>query len=80
MRGSISLEMCKKVKKSGCTLLIIMKIILRESLSDLANHFLKQLNILLVNSVDRKDIDYIYNVVNTRPISEIDLLDSCSLG
>ena len=36
-------KMCKKVKKSECTLLIIMKSILRESLSDLANHFLKQL-------------------------------------
>ncbi|AFM97802.1 TCP-1 chaperonin subunit delta [Encephalitozoon hellem ATCC 50504] len=73
------LEMCKKIKKSGCTLLVIQKSILRESLSDLASHFLKQLNILVVNSVDRKDIDYICNSVNVEPVSEIDLLSPGSL-
>lgn len=73
------LEMCKKIKKSGCTLVVIQKSILRESLSDLAAHFLKQLNILVVNSVERKDIEYICNAVNTRPVSEIDLLDPLCL-
>lgn len=73
------LEMCKKIKKSGCTLLVIQKSILRESLSDLASHFLKQLNISVVNSVDRKDIDYICSTMNVQPVSEIDLLNSESL-
>ncbi|AFN82518.1 T complex protein 1 delta subunit [Encephalitozoon romaleae SJ-2008] len=73
------LEMCKKIKKSGCTLLVIQKSILRESLSDLASHFLKQLNISVVNSVDRKDVDYICSTMNVQPVSEIDLLNSGSL-
>ncbi|KMV66572.1 TCP-1 chaperonin subunit delta [Encephalitozoon cuniculi EcunIII-L] len=73
------LEMCKKIKKSGCTLLVVQKSILRESLSDLASHFLKQLNILVVNSVDRKDVDYICSAMNIQPVSEVDLLSSASL-
>ncbi|KAH9412059.1 TCP-1/cpn60 chaperonin [Ordospora pajunii] len=73
------LEMCKKIKKSGCTLLIVQKSILRESLSDLASHFLKQLNILVVNSVDRKDIDYLCTALSIQPVSEIDLLGVSSL-
>ncbi|ADM11046.1 T complex protein 1 delta subunit [Encephalitozoon intestinalis ATCC 50506] len=73
------LEMCKKIKKSGCTLLVIQKSILRESLSDLASHFLKQLNILVVNSVDRKDVDYICSTIGIQPVSEIDLLNPGSL-
>lgn len=73
------LEMCKKVKKSGCTLLVIQKSILRESLSDLAAHFLKQLNILVVNSVERKDIEYICSAVGIKPVSDIEFLDLSSL-
>lgn len=73
------LEMCKKIKKSGCTLLVIQKSILRESLSDLAAHFLKQLNILVVNAVDRKDVEYLCTTMNIQPVSEIDLLGPSSL-
>ncbi|KAF9762220.1 T-complex protein 1 subunit delta [Nosema granulosis] len=71
------LEICKKIKQTGCQLLLIQKSILRDSLSDLGRHFLKQLNILTVDRIERKDIESLSSWI--RPVSDVDLLTPESL-
>jgi T-complex protein 1 subunit delta len=73
------LDICKKIKRSGCGLLIIQKSILRESLSELARHFLDRLGVLVVNSVERQDIEYISKAAGIRPVSDVEMLDAESL-
>lgn len=68
------ISMIKKIKQTGANLLIIQKSLMRESCSELAQHFLKKLGIAFINNVDRKDIEFICNSLNTKPITDIDLL------
>ncbi|WUR03752.1 T-complex protein 1 subunit delta (CCT4) [Vairimorpha necatrix] len=73
------LEICKKIKMTGCQLLIIQKSILRDSLSELGRHFLKKLNILVLESVDRKEIENISAALNIEPVSDINLFSTENL-
>lgn len=68
------INMIKKIKQTGANLLIIQKSLMRESCSELAQHFLKKLGISFVNNVDRKDIEFLCNSLNTKPVTDIDLL------
>ncbi len=56
------LDMCNKIKKSGCNVLLIQKSILRDAVSDLSLHFLAKLKILVVKDVEREDIEFITKV------------------
>ncbi|EOB15438.1 T-complex protein 1 subunit delta [Nosema bombycis CQ1] len=67
------LDLCKKIKRTGCGLLLIQKSILRDSLSDLAKHFLKQMNILPL-IIERKEIEFLSKKLNIKPISDIELI------
>ena len=42
------LDMCKKIQKSGCNVLLIQKSILRDAVNDLSLHFLAKMKILVV--------------------------------
>ncbi len=46
------LNICKKIKKSGCNVLLIQKSILRDAVDDTSLTFLKRLNILVVKDVE----------------------------
>lgn len=56
------LNMCKKIKKSGCNVLLIQKSILRDAVSDLALHFLAKLKIMVVKDIERDEIEFIAKV------------------
>ena len=73
------LDICKKIKMSGCQLLLIQKSILRDSLSELGRHFLKQLNILVIEGLDRKEVEYICEALGIEPISDVNFLTSENL-
>ena len=53
------LNLCKKIQKSGCNVLLVQKSILRDALSDLALHFLAKMKILVVHEIERDDIEFI---------------------
>ncbi|EPR80006.1 T-complex protein 1 subunit delta [Spraguea lophii 42_110] len=69
-------NICKKIKESGCELLIVQKSIMRDSLSSLAYHFLKKLNIMVIEDVEREEIDFISKTFGIKPISDVDLIPS----
>lgn len=68
------INLIKKIKNTGADLLIIQKSLMKESCSELAQHFLKRLGIAFINNVDRKDIEFLCKSLNTRAITDIDLL------
>lgn len=79
------LDMCKKIKKSGCNVLLIQKSILRDAYNDLSLHFLAKLDIMVVTDIERNDVDFISRTLNLLPIAHVDhftpeKLGSCALA
>ncbi|KDN53052.1 T-complex protein 1 [Tilletiaria anomala UBC 951] len=66
------LNMCKKIKKSGCNVLLIQKSILRDAVNELALHFLAKLKILVVKDVEREEIEFVCRTLNAKPIADIE--------
>lgn len=66
------LSMIKKIKATGCNVLLIQKSILRDAVTDLSLHYLAKAKILVVKDVERDDIEFISKTLNCLPISNID--------
>ena len=71
---------CKKIKKSGCTLLLIQKSILRDAVNDLSLHFLQKLGIAVIRDIERDDVEYICKSLGCRPIAHVDAFEPEKLG
>jgi T-complex protein 1 subunit delta len=56
------LNICKKIKKAGCNVLLIQKSILRDAVNELALHFLANLKIMVIKDVERDEIEFISKV------------------
>ncbi|KAM0686937.1 T-complex protein 1 subunit delta [Conglomerata obtusa] len=70
------LDICKKVKKSGAEVIVVQKSILRESVNDLALHFLTKLNILVIDDVSREDIKFICEKLDLNPSVDPDAIET----
>lgn len=66
------LEICKKVKKSGCNVLLIQKSILRDAITDMGLHFLAKMKIMVVRDVERDEVEFICKTLGCRPIASLD--------
>ncbi|XP_063698648.1 T-complex protein 1 subunit delta [Culicoides brevitarsis] len=66
------LNIVKQIKKAGCTVLLVQKSILRDAVSDLAQHFLDKIKVMVVKDVEREDIDFVCKTLNCRPIASLD--------
>jgi len=65
----------KAIKKSGATLLILQKSLLKQSCCELAQHFLKKLGIAYIDNVERKDVEFISNKLGIKPVSDVELIN-----
>ncbi|KAL7409965.1 chaperonin Cpn60/TCP-1 family [Mrakia frigida] len=74
------LNMCKKIKKSGCNVLLIQKSILRDAVNDLSLHFLAKLKILVVKDIERDEIEFISKSTGCKPIADIEGFTEDKLG
>jgi len=74
------LNMCKKIQKSGCNVILIQKSILRDAVNDLSLHFLAKLKILVVTDVERDDIEFITKTIGCVPIASIESFTAEKLG
>ena len=74
------LNICKKIKKTGCNVLLIQKSILRDSVTDLSLHFLNKLKILVVKDVERDEIDFLTKSLGCKPIADIEAFTEDKLG
>ncbi len=74
------LNLCKKIKKSGCNVLLIQKSILRDAYNDLSLHFLAKLDIMVVTDIERSEVDFIARTLNLQPVAHVDSLTPEKLG
>lgn len=74
------LNICKKIKKSGCNVLLIQKSILRDAYNDLSLHFLAKLDIMVVTDIERTDVDFICRTLKLQPIAHVDSFAPEKLG
>ena len=74
------LDMCKKISKSGCNVLLIQKSILRDAVNELSLHFLAKMKILVVKDVEREDIEFICKTCGCMPVANIDTFHAEKLG
>jgi len=65
-------NMCKKIQKTGCNVLLIQKSILRDAVNDLSLSYLAGMKILVVKDIERDDIEFISKTLGCLPIASID--------
>jgi T-complex protein 1 subunit delta len=74
------LQMIKKIRASGCNVLLIQKSILRDAVTDLSLHYLAKAKIMVIRDIERDDIEYISKTLNCLPISHVDHMKPEKLG
>lgn len=74
------LNMCKKIKKAKCNVLLIQKSILRDAVNELSLHFLAKLGILAVKDIERDEVEFICKSTGCKPIADIDSFTEDKLG
>ncbi|KAH3680947.1 hypothetical protein WICMUC_000090 [Wickerhamomyces mucosus] len=74
------LNICKKIKKAKCNVLLIQKSILRDAVNDLSLHFLSKLGIMVIKDIERDEIEFLSKSLSCKPISDIDLFTEDRLG
>ncbi|KAF5381048.1 hypothetical protein D9615_004031 [Tricholomella constricta] len=74
------LNLCKKIKKANCNVLLIQKSILRDAVDEIALNFLKRLNILVVRDIERDEIEFLSKSFGCKPVADIDAFTEDKLG
>lgn len=74
------LKLLKPIIKSGCNVLLVQKSILRDSLSELALHYLAQKKIMVVRDIERTEIEFIANTLGCVPIADAEQFTAPKLG
>ncbi|KLT39586.1 putative t-complex protein 1 delta subunit (tcp-1-delta) [Cutaneotrichosporon oleaginosum] len=74
------LNLCKKIKKTGCNVLLIQKSILRDAVTDLSLHFLAKLKIMVIKDIERDEIEFISKATGAKPVADIDAFTEDKLG
>lgn len=74
------LQMVKKIKASGANVLLIQKSILRDAVTDLSLHYMAKAKIMVVQNVEREDIEFISKTLGCLPIAHVDHMRPEKLG
>ncbi|KAG0556529.1 hypothetical protein M758_11G058400 [Ceratodon purpureus] len=74
------LGIIKKIRATGCNVLLIQKSILRDAVTDLSLHYLAKAKILVIKDVEREDIEFISKTLNCLPIANIEHFRTEKLG
>jgi T-complex protein 1 subunit delta len=80
LRSNYILQLVKKIKASGCNVLLIQKSILRDATNDLALHYLAKAKILVVRDIERDEIEYVAKTLGLQPIAHPDNMKPEKLG
>jgi len=70
----------KKVIASGANVLLVQKSILREAVSELAQHYLQKKKIVVVKNIERTDVPFICKSLGCIPVAHIDNLTEDKLS
>ncbi|KAF5843760.1 chaperonin complex component [Dunaliella salina] len=75
-----TLGLVKKIKASGCNVLLIQKSILRDATTELSLHYLAKAKIMVVRDIERDDIEFISKTLNCLPIAHVNHFKPEKLG
>jgi T-complex protein 1 subunit delta len=76
----IIIAQCRKIKATGCNVILIQKSILKESVTNFALETLSKLKILIVKDVERNEISFISETLGCIPIVDIESFSEVKLG
>jgi len=71
---------CRKIKSTGCNVILLQKSILKESICDFAIQILAQMKIMLVRDIDRDEFLFIADSLGSIPIIDIETFSADKLG
>lgn len=74
------LNICKKIKKAKCNVVLIQKSILRDAVNDLALHFLAKLNIMVIKDIERDEVEFLSKSIGCKPIADVEHFTEDRLG
>mmetsp|Transcript_22691 Transcript_22691/g.72710 ORF Transcript_22691/g.72710 Transcript_22691/m.72710 type:complete len:530 (+) Transcript_22691:117-1706(+) len=74
------LKLCKRIKDTGCNVLLVQKSILRDATNDLSLHFLAKMKIMVITDVERSDIEFISRTTGCLPVAHVDSFVPEKLG
>merc|ERR1711988_1775320 len=74
------LKICKKIKASGCNVLLIQKSILRDAVNDLALHFLAKMKIMVIRDIERDEVEFICKATACLPVATAEAFTADKLG
>lgn len=63
---------CRKIKSSGCNVILIQKNILREAISPFCLQILSQMKIMVIQDIEREEISFISDSLGCIPIIDIE--------
>lgn len=72
--------MVKKIVASGANVLLIQKSILKDATNELSLHFLAKKGIMVVQDIERDDIEFISKSIGAIPIAHIDHMNPDKFG
>jgi len=73
-------RMCKKIKDTGCRVILIQKSILRDATSDLSLQYLSSMKIMVIKDIERDEIEFISKTIGAIPIASIEAFTESKLG
>ena len=73
-------EMVKKIVASGANVLLIQKSILKDATNELSLHFLAKKGIMVVQDIERDDVEFISKSIGAVPIAHIDHMNAEKFG
>jgi len=74
------LGLCRKIKSSGCNVLLVQKSILRESVSPVCLQILSQMKIMIIQDIEKDEISFIANSLGCIPIVDIESFSEEKFG
>lgn len=73
-------DMVKKIVASGANVLLIQKSILKDATNELSLHFLAKKGIMVVQDIERDDVEFICKTLGCVPVAHIDHLTADKFG
>jgi T-complex protein 1 subunit delta len=70
----------KKIKKTGCNVLLIQKSILRDAVNEISLALLSRLKIMVVKDVERDEMPFLAKSLGCKPVADIEAFSEDKLG
>jgi T-complex protein 1 subunit delta len=74
------LGLVKKIKASGCNVLLVQKSILRDATTELSLHYLAKAKIMVIKDIERDEVEFITKTLGCMPMAHVDHMKPEKLG